>query len=71
MSLCAPGRCMYRVMEQADFLPNSVFVFAACDASWHSVPFVTGTFRRDTIQAFLNDETDTRVKGRCPTSKDL
>lgn len=61
----------FKMIEQAKFVPNSVFVFAACDASWHSVPFVTGTFQRDTIQAFLNDETDQMVKGRCPTEKDL
>lgn len=44
----------FEVVQQAEFIPNSVFVFAACHSSWHAVPRMTQRYERNTIQAFIS-----------------
>lgn len=61
------NRNEFDLVEQAPFLPNSVFVFAACDASWHAVAELRGSYTRDSIQAFIRDNDKGAKKGTCPT----
>lgn len=57
-----------QIAEQAEFKPNTAFIFAACWSSWHAVPRIKTSFQRDTIQAFLKTTKEHHLnKGPCPS----
>mmetsp|Transcript_43955 Transcript_43955/g.73206 ORF Transcript_43955/g.73206 Transcript_43955/m.73206 type:complete len:159 (-) Transcript_43955:291-767(-) len=58
----------FSIANQAQFVPNSVFVFASCFTSWHAVPRIKKQFTRDTIQAFIHSPRSLKdvKKQKCP-----
>jgi len=57
----------FEVIEQTEFIPNSVFVFSSCFSSWHAVPKIKESYVRDTIQAFIRNPKKIKVeKQKCP-----
>lgn len=54
----------FQVARKVAFVPNAVFAFAACDASWHAVQSYRGSITRDTIQGFVKSQKHSG-KGKC------